>query len=167
MSTPPAPAKRTIALERSYRASIEDVWQLWTTKEGIESWWGPDGFTVTVQKLELRVGAQLDYTMTATAAPQIEFMKRAGMPLTNRSRITFIEIIPLRRLVYAHSVDFVPGVAQYSVNTMLELSASGPNVQLVLTIDAMHDEVWTERAVMGWKSELEKLAKQLSAETEA
>jgi uncharacterized protein YndB with AHSA1/START domain len=162
MSPPQAPAKRTIALERTYRAAIEDVWELWTTKDGIESWWGPEGFTVTVQKLELRVGGELDYTMTATATPQVEFMKRAGMPLANQSRITFTEITPPKRLVYAHSVSFVPGVEQYSVSTELDLSANGPNVDLVLTIEAMHDEVWTERAVMGWKSELEKLAKRLS-----
>ena len=30
-----------IRIERTYNASIEDVWELWTTKEGIESWWGP------------------------------------------------------------------------------------------------------------------------------
>jgi uncharacterized protein YndB with AHSA1/START domain len=162
MSTPLASAKRTIAIERTYQASIEDVWELWTTKAGIESWWGPDGFAVTVQKLELRVGGELDYTMTATAPPQVEFMKRAGMPLASESRITFKEITPPKRLVYGHSVTFVPGVDQYSVDTVVELSVSGPNVRLVLTIDAMHDDVWTERAVMGWKSELEKLAKQLS-----
>lgn len=37
---------RKIVIERKYAASIEDVWELWTTKEGIESWWGPDGFSV-------------------------------------------------------------------------------------------------------------------------
>ena len=50
---------------------------------------------------------------------------------------------------------------------MLELAASGPNAHLVFTIDAMHNDVWTERAVMGWKGELEKLAKQLSLRTKA
>ena len=29
---------------------------------------------------------------------------------------------------------------------------------MVLTLDAMHDESWTQRAVMGWESELGKLA---------
>ena len=27
-----------IVIERTYEASIEDVWELWTTREGIESW---------------------------------------------------------------------------------------------------------------------------------
>ena len=32
----------------------------------------------------------------------------------------------------------------------------------MLTIDAMHDEQWTKMAVMGWESELGKLAKVLA-----
>ena len=34
-----------IVIERTYEASIEDIWELWTTREGIESWWGPEGFS--------------------------------------------------------------------------------------------------------------------------
>ena len=34
-------SKRRITLERTYKASLQDVWDMWTTKEGIESWWGP------------------------------------------------------------------------------------------------------------------------------
>lgn len=33
--------RRRITIERTYQAPIEDLWDLWTTKEGIESWWGP------------------------------------------------------------------------------------------------------------------------------
>jgi uncharacterized protein YndB with AHSA1/START domain len=32
-----------IVIERTYEASIEDVWELWTTKEGIEIVVGPGG----------------------------------------------------------------------------------------------------------------------------
>ncbi len=31
-------------------------------------------------------------------------------------------------------------------------------VRMVLTFDAMHADEWTQRAVMGWESELDKLA---------
>src|SRR4051794_12482776 len=30
-------------LERTYAASPETIWELWTTPEGIEQWWAPDG----------------------------------------------------------------------------------------------------------------------------
>jgi uncharacterized protein YndB with AHSA1/START domain len=33
-------SRRRIALERTFVAPVEDVWELWTTKAGLESWWG-------------------------------------------------------------------------------------------------------------------------------
>jgi uncharacterized protein YndB with AHSA1/START domain len=159
-TSPDAP-KRRITLERTYRARIEDVWELWTTKEGIESWWGPGGFAVKVRKLELRPGGELHYAMTAIAPPQIEFMKKAGMPLTTESRLTYTEIVAPRRLAYTHLADFIPGVAPYGVATLVELHPTAEGVRQVLTFDAMHDEEWTQRATMGRESELGKLAKLL------
>ena len=82
-------SKRRITLERTYNASLQDIWDMWTTRDGIESWWGPDGFSVKVRTLDLRPGGELHYAMTATAAPQIEFMKKAGMKLTTEAKLTY------------------------------------------------------------------------------
>jgi uncharacterized protein YndB with AHSA1/START domain len=155
-------SKRRITLERTYKASLQDVWDMWTTKEGIESWWGPDGFSVKVRKLDLRPGGELHYAMTATAAPQIEFMKKAGMPLTTEARLTYTEVSPPRRLAYTHLADFIPGVEPYLVAHLIELTPMGDGVRMVLIFDAMHDDEWTKRAAMGWEMELGKLAKALA-----
>jgi uncharacterized protein YndB with AHSA1/START domain len=155
--------RKRISLERVYQADVQDVWDLWTTKEGIESWWGPGGFAVTVRKLDLRPGGELLYAMTAIDPPQVEFMKKAGMPLSHDARITFTEIVPLRRLAYVHLADFIPGVDPYDVATVVELHPSERGVRMVLTFDAMHDEEWTRRATMGWESELGKLEALLGA----
>jgi uncharacterized protein YndB with AHSA1/START domain len=148
-----------ITIERTYKASIEDVWDLWTTKTGIESWWGPDGFATKVLKLDLRAGGELRYAMSATGAAQVEFMKSAGMPLTTEGRITYTEVTTHSRLGYIHLADFIPGVAPYDVATTVEFQSNGRSVRLILTFDAMHDEVWTQRAVMGHESQLAKLEK--------
>jgi uncharacterized protein YndB with AHSA1/START domain len=153
--------KRRMTIERTYTAAVEEVWRLWTTREGIESWWGPDGFEVKVRQLELRVGGTLEYAMTATGPAQKEFMKRTGMPLTTQLRLTYTEVTPPRRLGYETLADFIPGVAPYAVATLVELQASAQGTRLLLTFDAMHDEPWTERAVMGRKSELDRLAQAL------
>jgi uncharacterized protein YndB with AHSA1/START domain len=156
-------SKRTpVVLERTFTAAIADVWALWTTKDGIESWWGPEGFTVKVRKLELRPGGELVYAMIATGPDQIAFMKQAGMPVETETRIVYDEVAAPRRLKYTNVVDFVPGVTAYDVGTLLELHADGPRVRMVLTLDPMHNEEWTQRAVMGWESELGKLAKVLA-----
>ena len=152
-----------MSLERTFNAPIEDVWELWTTAEGIESWWGPDGFAVKVRKLDLHPGGELLYAMTATAPDQVEFIKKAGMPLTHESRIIFTEITPPHRLAYTQIADFIPGVEPYDVATTVELEETPQGVRMVLTFDAMHDEHWTNLAVMGRENELAKLAKLLEA----
>lgn len=158
-----APTRREVTLERTFSAAIEDVWDLWTTKPGIESWWGPDGFVVEVLDLDLRPGGDMRYAMTATAPDQIEFLKKAGMPVTNQHRLTYTEIVPGRRLAYTHLADFIPGVETYEVATTVEFEHVPHGVRMVLTFDAMHDEHWTRLAVMGWENELGKLAKLLEA----
>jgi uncharacterized protein YndB with AHSA1/START domain len=148
-----------VTIERTYKACIDDVWSLWTTKQGIESWWGPAGFSTKVLRLDLCAGGELRYAMTATARPQVEFMKNAGMPLTNEGRITYAEVVTHRRLGYIHLADFIPGVEPYDVATRVEFHSNGSNVHMVLTFDAMHDEEWTKRALMGHESQLDKLEK--------
>ena len=154
-------ARRKVTLERTFKASIEEVWDLWTTKEGIESWWGPDGFAVKVRKLDLRPGGELVYAMTATASDQLDFLKKAGMPETTVSRLTYTEVVPPRRLAYSQTADFIPGVEPYEVPTTVELEEGPDGVRMVLSFTAMHDEHWTNLAVMGWESELGRLAKLL------
>jgi uncharacterized protein YndB with AHSA1/START domain len=150
--------RRRITMERTFDAPIEDVWELWTTKEGLESWWGPEGFSVEVHAIDLRVGGEMRYAMRATAPEVVEGMKRMGLPLVTESRLTYTEISPHRRLAY-----FVPGVAAYDVATEVELAAGAAGVRMVVTVDAMHDERWTEMAVKGWESQLGKAARALAA----
>ena len=158
-------ARRTITIERTFNATVEDVWDLWTTKNGIESWWGPEGFVTEVRKIDLRPGGELDYNMIAVGPEQIEFLKNAGMAATTPSRVTYTEVIPQRRLAYSTRADFIPGVEPYDVMTTVELHPVPEGVRMVMTFDAMHDENWTNMAVKGWESELGKLAKVLEAST--
>ena len=151
------------SMERSYRASIEEVWDLWTTKDGIESWWGPEGFEVTVTSIDLRPGGELVYQMTATAPQQVAFMKGAGMPISTECRVTYLDVSPPSRLAYSTFTDFIPGRAPYDVTTVVEFEKTQVGVKLSITSDVMHDDVWTERARAGHESQLRKLDGLLSA----
>ena len=158
MSSPRPSARSQFSIKREYTgATVEEAWKLWTTKAGIESWWGPEGFDVTVTSLDLRPGGELIYLMVATAPEQVEFMKRAGMPLTTECRVTFTTISPPNRLIYKTLADFVPNVAPYEVSTAMHLQATDDGVKIVITFDAMHDDIWTERARAGHESQLRKL----------
>jgi uncharacterized protein YndB with AHSA1/START domain len=157
------PTQAFIRLERHYEAAVEDLWFLWTTKEGFESWWGPEGFRVEVRKLELRVGGDLVYDMIAAAPEQIEFMKKANMPISHGVRGTFVEIAPLQRLQISQRIDFIPGLRPYENLTRVEFFPAGSSVRMVINTEEHPDKEWTQRATAGWESQLTKLPAALAA----
>lgn len=146
-----------IAVERTYRARVEEVWDLWTTKEGFESWWGPRGFRVEVHALDARVGGPLHYDMIADSPEAIRAMQEMGQPLSHETRGTFSEVVPLTRLAVTHVIDFLPGVAPYESTMRVELFPSGAHVRMVVTLQPMHDPEFTRMQREGFESQLTKL----------
>jgi uncharacterized protein YndB with AHSA1/START domain len=151
--------RQKITLERVFQATLEDLWDLWTTKKGLESWWGPEGFETTVRRLELRPGGKFEYEMTATGQDQIEAMKQANLPLTSRAHGTYGEVTPRRRLAYRTLADFIPGVEPYEVGAVIDFHIVPRGVRLTVTEDVMHNEEWTRMSEMGMSSSLDKLGK--------
>lgn len=156
---------KKVVLERSYEASVEELWELWTTKEAVEFWWGPEGFRVEVRALEPRAGGAFHYDMIAAAPEQIAAMKKMGQPISHETRGWYGEFDPHNRLSLVHLVDFVPGVKAYESTTWVELFQEGKRARMVITIDPMHDEQWTKMAVMGWTSQLTKVDKRFENRT--
>ena len=155
--------RQPLKFERSYEAPLEDLWDLWTTKEGFESWWGPEGFRVEVHKLEARVGGELLYDMIAAGAAEIAYMKSAGMPVSHETRGTFAEIEPRSRLKLRHLIDFIPGVEPYKNDILVEFFSEGPKVRMLVTIEPHRDDEWTRRSGEGFASQLKKVPAALAA----
>jgi uncharacterized protein YndB with AHSA1/START domain len=44
-------------------ASIELVWEVWTKPEHIQHWWGPDGFTNIIEKMQAEPGGEWIFVM--------------------------------------------------------------------------------------------------------
>ncbi|WP_382309999.1 SRPBCC domain-containing protein [Herbiconiux sp. UC225_62] len=151
-------------IERIISATPERIWQLWTTPEGIGSWWAPEGFRTDVDELDLREGGELVYTMTAVAPEQIAFMEQYGMPLATRSRKTFTEVDGPDRLAYRSLIDFVPDHEPYEQLTEVDLvEADGGGTRVVMRVEELHDEVWTERLLAGRANELDNLERLVTA----
>jgi uncharacterized protein YndB with AHSA1/START domain len=148
-------------LERTVPADPRTVWRLWTTPEGIGRWWAPDGFRTDVDRLDLRVGGELVYTMTATAPEQVAFLEQHGLPLATTSRKTFTELDEPGRIAYDSTIDFVPGVAPYEHRTVVDLEPADAGTHVVMRVEPLHDEVWTDRLLAGRANELDNLARLL------
>jgi len=158
------PAAKTV-IERTFRASVEDLWELWTTKEGFESWWGPEGFRVEVHALDARAGGALHYDMIADTPEMIEVMKQMGRPASHGTRGRFAEVRPRERLTITHVMDFLPGVKPYESSITAEFFPLGESVRMVATMEALHDEEFTKMSAMGFTSQLKKLEKRFETLT--
>jgi uncharacterized protein YndB with AHSA1/START domain len=153
----PAKSRQPVRIDRSYVATVEELWALWTTKDGFESWWGPEGFRVEVHELDPREGGALFYDMIADAPEQVAFMKKEGMPLSHETRGTFVDVQAPTRLTLRHTIDFVPGQPTYLNHIQLELIPQGDKVRMLVSIEPHLDDAWTKRAAAGFTSQLNKL----------
>jgi uncharacterized protein YndB with AHSA1/START domain len=154
----------TTVVERTYRAPLQELWGLWTTKEGFESWWGPEGFRVEVYTMESREGGQLHYAMIAATPEMIEAMKQMGRPASHESRGRFDEFRPYEHLRLIHIVDFFPGVKPYDSTIVVDFFPSGETVRMVVTLHPMHDEDFSKMQAEGFTSQLSKLDKRYGIE---
>ncbi len=153
------------AIERTYRASVEELWELWTTKEGFESWWPPEGSRAEVHLIEARLNGKLQYEMIADTPEMVAAMKELGLPASHVESARFSEFRPFERLVLAIMIDFLPGVAPYEGTLAVDFFPSGESVRMVVTLSPMHDEEFTRMAAEGLASQFRNLDKLFQGRT--
>jgi len=152
-----------IVFERSYRAGVEELWELWTTREGFESWWYPEGSRAEVHILEARLDGRLHYDMIAHTPEMIEAMRQMGLPPSNGIRARYAEFRPCERLTLVHMIDFLPGVRPFESTLTVEFFPSGDRVRMVVTLFQSHDEEFTQKQRLGFTSQLSKLDKRYAS----
>ena len=54
---------REIVVERVFDAPRELVWKAWTDPQHLPNWWGPNGFTTTIEKMDVRPGGEWNQVM--------------------------------------------------------------------------------------------------------
>lgn len=158
MSTQKGSASRSSAvIERIYRTRVKELWWLWTTKEGFESWWGGEGSRVEVHIIEAREGGRLHYDMIAVEPADAATRHQLGLAPSSSVRARFTQCIPYQRLTLTHVIDFVPGVEAYESTIAVEFFPAGDSVRMVTTIEPMHDAEFTKTSISVFISQLKML----------
>jgi uncharacterized protein YndB with AHSA1/START domain len=152
-----------LVFERTYRASVDELWALWTTKEGLESWWGPGGFRTEVHAIEACADGNLHYDHIAETPEMVAAIKEMGRPALTTLHGRFSEFRPLERLVLTQMIDFLPGVEPYESTIMVDFFPSGEWVRMVVTLRPMHDEEFTKLASQGLASQLMNMDKRFQS----
>lgn len=147
-----------IVIERIYSAQPRDLWDLWATRDGFASWWGPQGFRADVHEFDPREGGRIVYDMAADTPEMVAAMAELGRPPSHETRGWFAEFTPHSRLVLAHMIDFLPGVATYESTITVEFTELSPGRTRMRVISSpMHDRETSLMQREGFTSQLSKL----------
>lgn len=152
-----------IVIERTYRAAVRELWELWTTQDGFESWWGPEGFRVEVHTIDARPGGALSYDMIAATPEMVAAMASMGQPAAHGVTARFSEVVSLTRLAITSVIDFLPGVEAYESTIGVDFFDLGASAKMVISLDPMHSEDFTRMSSMGMTSQLGKLDRRYAA----
>ncbi len=139
---------RELIISRRLNAPVELVWEVWTKPEHIVNWWGPDGFTNTINTMDVIPGGEWELIMQGPDGTDYE----------NRS--IFKEIIPYKKIVFEHISD--PRiVATIDFEDMGEQTLITWHM-LFETAEQFIQVVKTHKADEGLKQNIEKLDLYLS-----
>jgi len=66
MNSPIISKEDSVVIERIFNASVDLIWQMWTDPGHFKNWYGPNGFTVPVASMDLRVGGKRHICMASS-----------------------------------------------------------------------------------------------------
>ena len=85
-----------VVIERSFDAPVDLIWQMWTDPEHFKAWYGPDGATIPVAKMDVRVGGTRLVCME---------MQTPDGPMQMWFTGEYREVVENERLVYTESMS--------------------------------------------------------------
>jgi uncharacterized protein YndB with AHSA1/START domain len=84
--------KHDLVFTRVFDAPVERVWKAWVDPEDVKQWWGPDGFSAPLARIDFREGGT---SLVCMSSPNFG---------ENYSIWHYEEIVPMERIVYIHNL---------------------------------------------------------------
>src|ERR1044071_428687 len=108
-------AQNEIAATRVFDAPRELVWRMWTDPQHVAHWWGPDGFTNTIDEMDVRPGGGRRFVMHRPDGTDYQ------------NKFVYNEVVKPSHLTYTHMtgplfdafVDFVDLGGKTEVNVRM------------------------------------------------
>jgi uncharacterized protein YndB with AHSA1/START domain len=152
-------SQEAVVVERSFDAPIELVWQMWTDPTHFMAWYGPNGVTIPVAEMDVRVGGRRRLCME---------MQTPDGPMQMWFTGQYLEVVDRLRLVYTESMADEngnvpappPGASTGNVHpatteVRVELQDLGGRTRMVMTHVGIPAE---SPGAAGWSMAFDKLA---------
>ncbi len=136
------PTEFTLQLNKIYPVKQERVFQAWTMPEELSKWWGPEGFTTTIDEMNVVVGGSYKYKMHS---PDGETHILTG---------EYKEIVPNQKLVFTWKWEN-DGQEFPTTLVTIDFLEQGQSTELLLAHTKLPSEEAANNHNFGWTSSLE------------
>jgi len=150
-------ADREIVITRDFNAPRELVWEAMTKPEHVMNWWGPRGFSTTIETMDFRVGGAWKHVMKGPD----------GAKYPNKS--VFKEIVKPERIVFSHGGgrEEGPGASFQATWTFEALAADKTRVTARMVFPSANERDFVVKefgAIEGGKQTLMRLGEFLAGQ---
>jgi len=157
--------QKSVRIERSFDAPVDLIWQMWTDPEHFAAWYGPDGATIPVVRMDVRVGGTRLVCME---------MQTPNGPMQMWFTGEYRDVIENERLVYTESMSDengnvmtasdlnMPDDHPTTTEVRVELEDVGGRTKMVMTHAGIPAD---SPGAAGWTMALDKLAARVEAHT--
>ena len=146
-------AQRSFVIERSFAASIELVFKLWTDPALVSQWWGIKGCTIPHCVLDVRAGGRW----------RIDMLTASGALYRNQGQ--YLEVIPNRLLRYRDDPDpelqewagKPPGPGVHTVSFEARGAITHVRLEVILATAADRERLLALGMRGGWTESFDRL----------
>jgi uncharacterized protein YndB with AHSA1/START domain len=155
-----------VVIERTFDAALPLIWLMWTDPEHFKAWFGPDGVTIPVAKMDVRVGGARLVCMEMQTPQGTMQMWFTG---------EYREVVENERLVYTESMADehgnlvspsemgMPDGHPLTTEISVELEDVGGRTKMVLTHAGIPKD---SPGAAGWTMAFDKLAAHVAAHSD-
>ena len=154
-----------LVIERSFDAPVDLIWQMWTDPEHFKAWYGPDGATIPVAEMDVRVGGTrlVCMEMPSPNGPMQMWFAGEHREVVENERLIYSESMSDENgNVISHSDSGMPTGHPTTTEVRVELEEVGARTKMVMTHAGIPSE---SPGAAGWAMALDKLAVHLAART--
>lgn len=119
-------ANNTLSIKRLLNAPRELVFEVWTNPDHIKHWWGPDGFSLTTNSMDIKVNGEWKFIMHGPD----------GTDYNNKVRYT--ELLKPEHICYFHVND--DEAENISFEVMVEFKEKDGKTELTMTMTFPDEE---------------------------
>ena len=149
--------RNAVVIERVFPAPVELVWKMWTDPAHFKEWYGPEGVSISVAEMDVRVGGLRRICME---------MQTPDGPMQMWFTGEFLEVDENVRLVYSEEMSQAGNASEAqeagheSTEVHVELQRVDGGTSMIMTHIGIPGD---SPGAVGWTMAFDKLAAHLAA----